>query len=129
MLRAPAPAAWRSASPPVPPTVCSWVHTHTHAHIHKLVISFLSPLSPANTLASRHWYWCQYSEGRVADCPVSDLHVLSFDVFRLASFCSFLLYIYSNKIMQQYSFIPFSLHRIEVPRLFLGQEAGQLSGY
>lgn len=62
---------------PLPPTsvlICAHVHTH------RLAISS-SPSSPATTLASHHWYWCQYSEGQDADCPVLDLHVLSFDVF------------------------------------------------
>lgn len=85
MLRLPAPAAWIPASPPLPPTVCSWMHTcHcacTHIQAHRLAVSPSSPSPPANALASRHWYRCQSSEGRDADCPVLDLHVLSFDVF------------------------------------------------
>lgn len=83
MLRLPAPAAWIPASPPLPPTVCSWMHTYhcAHTHAHRLAVALPSPSPPANALASCHRYRCQSSEGRDADCPVLDLHVLSFDVF------------------------------------------------
>lgn len=65
MLRPPAPAACIPASAPLLP-VCSWVHTCHCTHTHRLAVSLPSPSSPANALASRHWSWCQYSEGR--DC-------------------------------------------------------------
>lgn len=99
MLRPPSLVSWLPFSLPLPHT---GVLMGAHMRTHRLAISLPSPSSLANTLASCHWYWCQYSEEQDADCPVLDLHVLSFDVFLLASFCSFLLYIYSNKTMQQY---------------------------
>lgn len=131
MLRLPAPAAWIPASPPLPPTVCSWMHTcHcacTHIQAHRLAISRpprprhlptpwpraigigASPLKDGMQTALSWIYMCY--------------HLMYSDWLVFVHFyCIFIVIKSCSNILSA----PFSSHSTEGPQLFLGQEAGQL---